>query len=101
MNQQFALKPLKTLALKALANQSLREDETINTDLSETQFDLLARAMGAHGERVADPRGLRGAIQRALASNKPAVIHVDVDRTKHLWAPELKTFKDMHAEPAG
>jgi acetolactate synthase-1/2/3 large subunit len=96
MNQQFALKPLKTLVYK-----SLSEEETINTDLSETKFDQLARAMGAHGERVADPAGLRGAIERSLASGKPAVIHVDVDRVKHLWAPELKTFKDMHAEPRG
>jgi acetolactate synthase-1/2/3 large subunit len=96
MNQQFALKPIKTLLFK-----SLREDETINTDLSETQFDMLARSMGAHGERVSDPKGLRGAIERSLASGKPAVIHVDVDRVKHMWAPELKTFKDMHAEPAG
>jgi acetolactate synthase-1/2/3 large subunit len=55
--------------------------------------------MGAHGERVADPKGLKGAIQRALASGKPAVIHVDVDPVKHMWAPELKTFKDMHQEP--
>jgi acetolactate synthase I/II/III large subunit len=101
VNQQFALKPLKTLALKAFANRSLSEDETINTDLSETQFDQLGRAMGAHGERVADPKGLPGAIRRAIATGKPAVIHIDVDRVKHLWAPELKTFKDMHAEPAG
>ena len=26
-------------------------------------------------------------------------IHVDVDATKHMWAPNLKTFKDMHGEP--
>jgi acetolactate synthase-1/2/3 large subunit len=96
MNQQFALKPLKTLVLK-----SLSEEETINTELCETQFDQLARAMGAYGERVSDPSGLRPAIERAIASGKPAVIHVDVDRVKHLWAPALKTFKDMHAEPKG
>jgi len=94
MNQQFALKPIKTLVFKTLG-----PDETINTDLGEIEFDALARSMGAHGERVADHRGLRGAIKRALASGKPAVIHVDVDPVKHLWAPELKTFKDMHQEP--
>ncbi len=96
MNQQFGLKPIKTLVMK-----SLSEDETINADLNETQFDLLARAMGAHGERVSDPAGLRGAIERSLASGRTAVIHVDVDRVKHLWAPNLKTFKDMHEEPKG
>ena len=96
INQSFSLKPVKTLLFK-----SLSADETINTDLGEIEWDQLARAMGAHGERVADPAGLRPAIERALASGKPAVIHVDVDPVKHMWAPELKTFKDMHAEPKG
>lgn len=94
MTQQFAMKPLKTLV-----NKTLSPEENINTDLEEIQFDQLARSMGAHGERVADPGGLAGAIERSLASGKPAVIHVDVDRVAHLWAPNLKTFKDMHAEP--
>ena len=65
------------------------------------EFDQLARAMGAHGERVSDPHGLRGAIERSIASKRCSVIHIDVDRVKHLWAPALKTFKDMHLEPAG
>ncbi len=96
MNQQFALKPVKTLIKK-----SLGPDETINADLGEIEFDVLARSMGAHGERVADPAGLRGALQRAIASGKPAVVHVDVDPVAHMWAPNLKDFKDIHAEPAG
>ena len=96
INQCFALKPVKTLLLK-----SLSEDETINSDLSETRFDELARSMGAHGERVGDPDGLAGALERSLRCGRCAVIHVDVDPVKHLWAPNLKTFKDMHEEPAG
>ncbi len=96
INQSFAMKPVKTLVMK-----SLSPDETINSELGEIEFDALARAMGAYGERVADPKGLAGAIRRAIASQKPAVIHVDVDPVKHLWAPELKTFKDMHQEPKG
>ncbi len=94
MNQQFALRPIKTLVFK-----SLGPEETINTDLGEIEFDVLARAMGAHGERVSDPKALRGAIERSIASGKCAVIHVDVDPVKHMWAPDLKTFKDMHQEP--
>ncbi len=96
MNQQFALKPVKTLVRK-----SLSADETINADLGEIEFDVLARAMGAHGERVADPAGLRGALERARLSGKPAVVHVDVDPVAHMWAPDLRQFKAMHAEPAG
>ncbi len=96
MNQQFALKPVKTLIRK-----SLGPDETIGADLGEIEFDALARSMGAYGERVADPAGLRGALERAVASGRPAVVHVDVDPVAHMWAPNLKDFKDMHAEPGG
>jgi acetolactate synthase I/II/III large subunit len=96
MNQQFALKPIKTLIRK-----SLGPDETIKADLGEIRFDKLAEAMGAHGERVADPRQLQAALQRALASGGPAVVHVDVDPVKHMWAPGLMHFKDMHLEPSG
>ena len=96
MNQQFALKPIKTLIKK-----SLGPDETIKADLGEIRFDKLAEAMGAHGERVADPRDLKAALERALATGGPAVIHVDVDPVKHMWAPGLMYFKDMHLEPKG
>lgn len=96
MTQQFALKPIQTLIRKRL-----EADETIHADLHEIAFDELARAMGAHGERVADPAGLEPALRRCLASGRPAVVHVDVDQAVHLWAPELKTFKEMHAEPTG
>lgn len=48
-----------------------------------TRFDLIARAMGASGERVSDPAGLKSAIKRAINSEKCAVIHVDVDPAKH------------------
>jgi acetolactate synthase-1/2/3 large subunit len=96
MNQQFALKPIKTLLFK-----SLGPDETINADFQEIQFDKLAEAMGGHGERVRSPQELGPALERCKASNKCAVVHIDVDPVKHMWAPSLKDFKDMHAEPAG
>ncbi|MFI8684784.1 thiamine pyrophosphate-binding protein [Rossellomorea sp. NPDC077527] len=96
MNQQFALKPVKTLIKK-----SLSPEETINADLGVIQFDQLAESMGAHGEHVNDPRELKGAIERCFETGKCSVIHVDVDPVKHMWAPGLKYFKDMHQEPKG
>ena len=96
INQQFALKPIKTMIKK-----SLSPEETINTDLGEIEFDKLARSMGGHGERVSDPEELVPAIERSLNSGKCSVIHVDVDPVKHMWAPGLLHFKDMHKEPAG
>src|SRR5450759_469080 len=94
MNQQFMLRPFKTMLFK-----HLDPDETIKADLGEIEFDKLGQSMGAYGERVADPAHLKPALQRALASGKCAVIHVDVDPVKHMWAPGLLHFKKMHEEP--
>lgn len=94
MNQQFMLRPIKTMLFK-----HLDADETIKADLGEIAFDALARSMGAHGERVSDPRALGQAIERALGSGGCAVVHVDVDPVKHMWAPGLLHFKKMHEEP--
>ncbi len=96
MNQQFALKPLKTIIKK-----SLGPEETINADLHEIQFDQAAASMGAHGERVADPAKLQPALERCRAAGRCAVIHVDVNPVKHMWAPGLIHFKEMHKEPKG
>lgn len=96
MNQHFALKPIKTVLKK-----SLSDEESINTDLGEIKFDMLAESMGAHGEHVNDPKDLKGAIERSLMTGKCSVIQVDVDPVKHMWAPGLRYFKDMHQEPKG
>ena len=94
MNQQFMLRPFKTMLFKHLG-----PEETINADLGEIEFDKLGQSMGAYGARVSDPKQLKPALQQALASGKCAVIHVDVDPVKHMWAPGLLHFKKMHEEP--
>ena len=86
---------------KDVVARNLNEARSINADLGEIRWDDLARAMGGHGERVRDPAELRPALRRCLEANKVAVLHVDVDAEKHLWAPGLKYFKAMHAEPEG
>jgi acetolactate synthase-1/2/3 large subunit len=96
MNQQFALRPLKTMIKK-----SLDADETINADLGEIAFDKLAESMGAHGERVGHRDDLQPALERSLAAGKCAVVHADVDPVRHMWAPSLLQFKKMHEEPRG
>ncbi len=96
MNQQFALKPIKTIVRK-----SLGPHETINADLGEIRFDLLAESMGAFGQRVSSPGEYRAALEKAQKSGRCCVIHVDVDPVKHMWAPGLVHFKDMHKEPKG
>jgi acetolactate synthase-1/2/3 large subunit len=50
-------------------------------ELGFTRFDLLAQALGGHGELVEDPDEIRPALERAFASGKPALINVRVDPT--------------------
>ncbi|HSR15951.1 MAG TPA: thiamine pyrophosphate-dependent enzyme, partial [Gemmatimonadales bacterium] len=87
--------------LKMLVRKRLDAEENIWSDLGEIRFDRLAESMGAHGERVASPDALEGAITRSLATGGPAVIHVDVNPVTHMWAPGLAHFKAMHQEPKG
>ena len=76
-----------------------KQQGAINADFEEIAFDKVAEAMGCHGERVAAPGELEGALQRCVDSGKPSVVHVDVDPNMHLFAPGLQEFKAMHQEP--
>ena len=96
MNQQFALRPIKTMIKK-----SLGPDETINADLGEIDWRMMAESMGAHGERVSAPDEIGPALERSRKSGRCTVIHVDVDPVRHMWAPSLLDFKAMHEEPKG
>jgi len=45
----------------------------------ETRYDLMAEALGCHGELVSRPDELRPALERALGSGKPALVNVLTD----------------------
>ena len=45
----------------------------------ETRYDLVAEALGCHGELVRTPDALRPALERAFASGKPALVNVLTD----------------------
>jgi acetolactate synthase-1/2/3 large subunit len=45
------------------------------------RYDEIARTLGGHGEFVEKPEDLRGAIERAFESGKPAVVNVLTDPT--------------------
>jgi acetolactate synthase-1/2/3 large subunit len=83
------------------AAMGIEAEGTINTDFEEICFDQVATAMGALGERVADPETLESALQRCLDARRAAVIHIDVEPMAHLFAPNLLEFKEMHGEPVG
>jgi len=48
-------------------------------DLGATRYDLAAVALGGHGELVTRADDLPGAIERSLASGKPAVVNVMIE----------------------
>ena len=54
-------------------------DQELGTTLSPCRYDLLAKSLGAHGERVERPEDLAAAFERALTS-LPAVVDVAVCR---------------------
>ena len=47
---------------------------------AEVRLDKTAQSFGAHGEYVDRVEDIGPAVQRALASGKPAVVHVEVDQ---------------------
>ena len=46
-----------------------------------TPFDIaaIARSMGVQGERIVDPREIKPAVDRAVASGKPALLDMVID----------------------
>jgi acetolactate synthase-1/2/3 large subunit len=47
----------------------------------ETRYDQVVEALGGHGELVREPGDLRGALDRAFASGRPALVNVLTDPT--------------------
>jgi acetolactate synthase-1/2/3 large subunit len=66
----------------------------VGTDLVNPDFPALARAYGAHGERVERTEDFEAAFERALASGKPAVLELPVDPER--ISPRVK-LSDLQA----
>ena len=62
-------------------------------DMGPVRYDDIARAMGCHGEWVKTQEELRPALERALASRKPAVVHVEIDRDLNTKPPGYEQFR--------
>jgi acetolactate synthase-1/2/3 large subunit len=54
-------------------------ERRVVTELAATRYDLAAEGFGCHGELVERPQDLRPALERALASGKPACVNVMTD----------------------
>ena len=56
-------------------------NRAVGCDLTPARYDLVAAALGGHGELVESVDELPGAIERSLASGKPACINVMIEST--------------------
>ena len=54
-------------------------NRTHGCELNPTNYELVATALGGHGELVENASDLAPAIERALASGKPAVVNVMIE----------------------
>lgn len=52
---------------------------TIGRELGHTRYDTMFESIGCHGEFVERASDIRPALERALASGKPAVVNVNTD----------------------
>ena len=56
-------------------------ERCVATKLDYTRYDKMAEALGCHGEFVETVEGLRPALERAFASDKPAVVNVKIAKS--------------------
>jgi thiamine pyrophosphate-dependent acetolactate synthase large subunit-like protein len=61
---------------------------TVGRELGWQRYDKMVEALGGYGEFVEQPDGIRGAIERAFKSGKPALVNVCTD-------PEAQATTDM------
>jgi acetolactate synthase-1/2/3 large subunit len=66
-----------------------REAEWFHHDHAPVRYDLVAEAMGCHGEFVDKGSDMRPALERAVASGKPTVIHAVVDPEANVDPPGM------------
>ncbi len=70
----------------------------IGVDFCDVRYDLVAQAMGCHGERVERPQEIRPALERAVASGRPAVLDVVIDAQANLAPPDLENLDAVWME---
>ena len=66
--------------LRNMVKDSDRKSEYVGMDFDNT-LDLaaLASAMGVASEKIENPEDIQGAVERAFASGKPALLDISID----------------------
>jgi acetolactate synthase-1/2/3 large subunit len=70
----------------------------IGVDFDDVRYDQVAQACGCYGERVQDPQQIKPALERAVASGKPAVLDVLIDPWANLTPPDLENLDAVWME---
>lgn len=74
------LKVNMEIYLRRMLNDRERQSEYVGMDFANPlDLGAIAEGMGVAGERIEDPHGLRPALEKAIASGRPAVIDVTID----------------------
>jgi len=60
---------------------------------AQTSYDRIAQGLGCYSERVEVIEQFLPALQRAVASGKPALLHVAVDPALNADPPGYKQFR--------
>lgn len=78
--------------------QEFGQGQEVEVDWGQIRLDRIAEGFGAHGEYVDKPGDIRGAVERAFAANKPALVQVVVDPTLNaLQMPNAQEFVTWYA----
>lgn len=78
----------------AYAFQGFGPEAHVGVDIAaQTRYDLVAQGLGCYGEKVDAIEDLLPALERAVASGKPALLHVTVDPALNADPPGYKEFR--------
>lgn len=74
-----------------------REAPWFHIEHDNIRYDQVAEAMGAHGEYVTKASEIHAALDRSMASGKPAVIHCVIDPDSNIWPPGIEAWNALRS----
>ncbi|MEW5720426.1 MAG: thiamine pyrophosphate-dependent enzyme, partial [Chloroflexota bacterium] len=78
----------------AYAFQGFSAEQQVGVGLAaQTRYDVIAQGMGCYAEKIEDVEQMIPALERAVASGKPALLHVTVDSALNADPPGYKQFR--------
>jgi acetolactate synthase-1/2/3 large subunit len=82
----------------AMEEQGMLDEvgRTIGVEMSVVRYDRVAEGLGCHGELVDTPDGIVPALERAIASGRPAVVQVVVDHAMNVNPPGMAELFEMY-----